>query len=197
MPEWLKLAILVLVLSMATAGMLSGRPIEHEPGVLVDHEPVQLPTQRPPFEHERFVLTPQASYDIEARVLGVEPYRFEEGAKLSPLDLAVGWGAMSDSAVLEHFRVTQSARFFTIYPDEDAIDLGAALLGSANMHLIPASRDIERQLRDMRPGSLVHLRGLLVNATGPNHYTWNTSLRRSDSGAGACELFYVEAVASR
>jgi len=130
-------------------------------------------------------------------VLGVEPYRFDAGAKLSPLDLAVGWGPMSDTAVLDHFEITQGGRFFAIYPDESAIDLRTALLGSANMHLIPANPAIRKRLEKVRPGNIVRLQGYLVDVYGPNGYTWRTSLTREDTGAGACELMYVERVEAR
>ncbi|HKE93005.1 MAG TPA: hypothetical protein VKB34_01755, partial [Povalibacter sp.] len=139
----------------------------------------------------------QANYDITARVLSVEPYRIDGGAKLSPLDFAVGWGPMSDSAVLGHFRITQGVRFFTIYPDEDAIDLDSALRASANMHLIPATRYVRDRLKSVRAGNVVHMQGMLVNASRTDGYTWNTSLTRADTGAGACELFYVESVQVR
>ena len=33
--------------------------------------------------------------------------------------------------------------------------------------------------------------GYLVNATGPGGEAWNSSLRRDDTGNGACEVFYV------
>jgi hypothetical protein len=179
---------------IGVVGMLSGRPIERPAGVLVEREPLQITTTAAPFVFDEFQITPRASYDIEARVLSVEPYKLDGGAKLSPLDFAVGWGPMSDTAVLEHFRIMQSARFFTIYPDERAIDIRSALLGSANMHLIPASGRVRDQLEDVRAGNLVRLRGYLVSVAGPNGYTWNTSLSREDTGAGACELFYVESV---
>lgn len=104
---------------------------------------------------------------------------------------------MSDSAVLKHFRIRQGARFFTLYPDESAVDLRTALLASANMHLIPASKQIRGRLEAVRPGNLVRLRGLLVDVAGPDGYRWNTSLTREDTGMGACELFYVEAVEVR
>lgn len=99
--------------------------------------------------------------------------------------------------MLDHFRITQGARFFTIYPDESAIGLATALLGSANMHLIPATGRIRQQLEKARPGNIVRLQGSLVGVTGPQGYTWNSSLTRSDTGAGACELFYVESVELR
>lgn len=178
-------------------GLLSGRAVEHPPGVLVDEEPLQTPSGAAAFTIGEFEVTPRARFDIAARVLSVEHYSIGTDAKLSPIDFALGWGAMSDSAVLDHFRVTQGARFFTIYPDEQAIDLREALRGAANMHLIPANGRIEDQLEAVRPGQVVQLQGFLVDISGPNGYTWNTSLTREDTGAGACEVFYVEAVEKR
>lgn len=178
-------------------GLLSGRAIEHPPGVLVDEEPLQTPSDEAAFNLGEFEVTPRAHFDIAARVLSVERYKIGTDAKLSPIDFAVGWGAMSDSAVLDHFRVTQGARFFTIYPDAQAIDVREALSGAANMHLIPANGRVRDQLEAVRPGHVVHLRGMLVNISGPGGYTWNTSLSRDDTGAGACEVFYVEEVERR
>lgn len=187
----------IVVCCVGVAGLLSGRPIERAPGVLVDTEPLQALIEAPPFAMGEFELTPRASYDISARVLSVEPYRMDGGAKLSPIDFAVGWGPMSDSAVLEHFRITQGARFFTLYPDDTAIDLATALSGSANMHLIPATARIRSMLGKVRRGHVVRMQGFLVNVRGPNGYTWNSSLTRDDTGDGACELFYVESVEMR
>jgi hypothetical protein len=192
-----KPALAIMLCCVGVAGFLSGRAIERAPGVLAPYEPTQSPTREAPFRIGEYEVTPRAGYDIEARVLSLEPYNVDPGARLSPLDVAVGWGPLSDSAVLEHFRISQGARFFTLYPDEQAIDLNTALRFGANMHLIPATSDIEDQLEDVRAGHIVRLRGLLVNVSGSNGWTWNTSLTREDSGAGACELFYVESVERR
>ncbi|MET0988162.1 MAG: hypothetical protein ABW034_22415 [Steroidobacteraceae bacterium] len=191
---------LVIALGLVVAGifgMMSGGAIEREPGVLAPDAPLQFPIEAARIAAGDFELQPQARYEIEARVLSVERYRTDGGARLSPIDFAVGWGPMSDSAVLAHFRVTQGGRFFTIYPDEQAIDLQTALVSAANMHLIPATSDVKDMLLRVRPGHIVHLRGFLVNASRPDGYHWNTSLTRTDSGAGACELFYVEYVGRR
>ena len=195
-PDFLKPVLAIVVCCVGVAGLLSGRPIDQPPGVLVTGEPLQEATRAAPFNLGDFVLTPQADYDIEARVLSTETYSVGTDAQLSPIDFAVGWGPMSDSAVLSHFRVRQGGRFFTIYPDERAIDLNTALLGAANMHLIPATDRVRQQLKHTRVGSVVRLRGQLVNITGPNGYHWNTSLTREDTGAGACEVFYVESIAT-
>ncbi|HEY5810557.1 MAG TPA: hypothetical protein VIT67_21490 [Povalibacter sp.] len=197
MLDYWKPALAIVVCFFGAVSMLSGRPISRAAGVLAEAEPLQTPTTASSFSFGKFELLPQAEYHITARVLSVEPYRVDGGARLSPLDFAVGWGPMSDSAVLEHFRITQGARFFTIYPDEEAIDLATALHGSANMHLIPATSQVRDQLQGVRAGNVVRMSGMLVNARTTEGFTWNTSLTRADTGAGACELFYVESVESR
>jgi len=177
--------------------LVEGRAIDHPPGVLAPDEPFQRMVQRPPFAHGEYVLTPLADFDLEARVLSVERYRTDGGARLSPIDFALGWGPMSDSAVLAHFRITQGARFFTIYPDEQAIDVRSAMLHSSNMHLIPADGTLKDRLKAVKPGNIVRLRGQLVSVLGPNNFTWRSSLTRDDRGDGACELFYVESMEKR
>ncbi|MFL6619486.1 MAG: hypothetical protein ACJ8MH_12835 [Povalibacter sp.] len=197
MRESWKLVLAVIACLLGVFGMMSGRPISRAPGVLVEAEPVQTPTTAAALNVNGFDIEPQAAYDITARVLSAERYRFDGGSKLSPIDFAIGWGPMSDSSVLEHFRVTQGSRFFTIYPDEDAIDLDTALKSSANMHLIPANRTVLKRLKSARAGHIVHLQGFLVNASTDDGFTWHSSLTRNDTGAGACELFYVESAELR
>jgi hypothetical protein len=192
-----KLIVALAGVALGLFFLLTGGPIDRPPGVLAANEPLQRLVQRPAFQFGAYELTPLADFDVEARVLSVEKYHTDGGSRLSPIDFALGWGPMSDSAVLEHFRVTQGARFFTIYPDEQAIDMKVALLSAANMHLIPATGTLESELKRVRPGNIVHLHGQLVSVLGPNNFTWRSSLTRADTGNGACELFYVEAIERR
>lgn len=191
---------IILALAAVGAGvaaLVEGRPIDHPPGVLIANEPRQRLVQRPAFPHGDYQLTPLADFEVEARVLSVERYRMDGGARLSPIDFALGWGPMSDSAVLRHFRIRQGGRFFSIYPDEQAIDLKTAMLNASNMHLIPANSVLKDRLADVKPGNIVRLRGQLVSVLGPNNFTWTSSLTRTDIGNGACELFYVESIERR
>ncbi|HEV3148526.1 MAG TPA: hypothetical protein VGZ24_07735, partial [Chthoniobacterales bacterium] len=52
--------------------------------------------------------------------------------------------------------------------------------------------EIASRCKSLRTGSLVHLSGELVEATGPGIGTWRSSLSRTDTGNGACELMWVE-----
>ena len=192
-----KLILALAVMGFGVFFLMNSGAIDRPPGVLAAAEPRQRLVQRPAFQFGDYQLTPLAEFDLEARVLSVEKYRTDGGARLSPIDFALGWGPMSDSAVLDHFRIRQGGRFFSIYPDEQAIDMNTALLSAANMHLIPATGALEGELKRVRPGNVVRLRGQLVSALGPNNFTWTSSLTRADSGNGACELFYVESVERR
>ncbi len=145
--------------------------------------------------HGRWTLTPRADYDITARVLGREGYRFDRLADLVPEDLALGWGPMSDNRVLAAFDISQSARFYTWRPHAALpIPRDAVISHSANTHVIPADERIEKQLARLRVGQVVHLTGTLVDATRDDGAWIRTSMTRTDSGAGACEVMLVESV---
>ena len=69
---------------------------------------------------------------------------------------------------------------------------------SANNHLIPADGEIKKEISKIRKGDIVEITGYLVSlkATNPEGetYDWNSSLTRTDTGNGACELIYVTGV---
>lgn len=60
------------------------------------------------------------------------------------------------------------------------------------MHLIAADAAVDATLDRIREGHIVSLSGYLVNVEGDDGWRWRSSLRRTDTGAGACELIYVE-----
>jgi hypothetical protein len=71
-------------------------------------------------------------------------------------------------------------------PEQEIIE------SSANMHLIPADSSVQRDIERTRVGDIVSFEGYLVEADGTDGFKWISSLTRSDSGAGACELVWVE-----
>ena len=83
---------------------------------------------------------------------------------LVPTDLALGWGRMSDSAVLAKIDITQSGRFYYWRVKEFPIPRREIETSSANMHMIPADNDVKRQLEQVREGQLVRIEGFLVDA---------------------------------
>jgi hypothetical protein len=164
------------------------------PGVLAATAPVQVDLDHgAQLQKGDTTLTTRAHFDITARVLSRKDYGGADG-ELVPLDLAMGWGRMSDSDVLQHIDISQSGRFYYWHVREFPIPRREIETSSANMHMIPADADVKRQLEQVRAGEVVHLEGFLVDATRPGGWQWKTSMTRDDTGAGACELIYVERV---
>ena len=146
---------------------------------------------------EGWTLTPLATYTVHARVLATARYRSDATADLSPYDLLLGWGPMSDSTVLREMSFSQSNRFgYWQYGPDSLLSSSEITRHAANTHLIPANRYVSDRIGALKVGSVVRLRGKLVEATrsdgqGP---PWRSSLSRTDSGAGACEIVYVESI---
>ena len=191
------IVLFIAVLSKAW-GQWTHRAIHPADGAIAPNEPLQTEANGAPvIVLGRWTLAPRAGYDITARILGREDYRFDPIADLTPLDLALGWGPMSDNRVLKAFRISQGARFYSWRPVTESlpIDLPEVTRHSANTHLIPANAVVASKLGRLRlGGQVVHLTGLLVDGTRDDGMTIRTSLTRTDSGAGACEFMLVQHV---
>jgi len=168
--------------------LYSGRDIDHPPGVLAAAEPRQtLIDSAPMIEHGDFHLRPRAEFSATVRILRREDYSFGELSSLVPTDFAVGWGPMSDSQVLEDVEITQSNRFYFWRTEHWPVDRATIESHSANWHVIPGNAAVRSVLGKLRRGSIVELEGELVDIEGANGQM-ATSLSRSDTGAGACEV---------
>jgi hypothetical protein len=173
-----------------------GREVSQPPGVLAPHQPIQEKIADPePFDFKGYRVTPLASFEIEARVLSRERYRFGRAAELSPIDLALGWGPMSAQEVIDQLDISQSNRYYRWRTDR--LPLPAPLISShsANMHIIPAADPIEDALMKLRKGHIVRMGGYLIQATAPDGWHWRSSLTREDTGGGACEIVLVNRIA--
>ncbi len=191
---------------LLVVGLLGGwhwwrteRPVARPPGIVAAAPPVQLDLDPPPtFAAHGYTLIGRARYNITARVLRRENYHVDGGATLAPVDLGVGWGPMSDSTVIDQLEFSQMGRFLYWRPRngrEFPVPLAMLVTNAAQMHLIPASDDIEARLKRLRPGQVVTIGGHLVDVRGPGGFSWNTSLTRTDTGNGACEIVRVESLA--
>ncbi len=144
-----------------------------------------------------YLITPLEDFSIEARVLAAEHYSFDREADLSPVDLVLGWGKMSDENILKDIKISQSRRFYYWRVKAFPISRREIETHSANMHMVPANEDIKAILKSARKGQTVTIKGQLINAKSDNGWLWKSSLTREDTGKGACELVYVEEVSIR
>jgi hypothetical protein len=189
------LGVLLVVLTWRHAH----RPVAHDPGVLVADVPIQEAVDSGAFtlQRDNYSVKPLARFSLSARVLSRADYGWDTESKLAPVDLALGWGRMSDSAVLAKIDIWQSGRFYFWRVGEFPIPEREIIESSANMHLIPADKTVQHEIERTRVGDIVSFDGFLVEVDGPNHYRWISSLTRSDTGAGACELVWVEKLPHR
>jgi hypothetical protein len=180
--RWLVAALVVF----AILWLYSRRDIERGPGVIAAAEPEQRTLQSgASIPRGEFRLRPRAEFSATVRILRREDYSFDRIADLAPTDFAVGWGPMSDTSVLAAIEITQSTRFY--YWRTETWPRRAIETHSANWHVIPATDEVGRQLRALRAGSLVELEGRLVDIEAQDG-GMTTSLRRDDTGRGACEI---------
>ena len=140
-------------------------------------------------------LQPLAGFSVAARVLGREDYRLGREADFSPTDLALGWGRMGDDVVIAALDIGQSARWYRYrWQGAPPIPADEIARSSANMHMIPASDEVAAALHRIRRDDRVRIDGWLVQVDADDGWRWRSSLRRDDSGGGACELVYVCAI---
>ncbi|MBX2883355.1 MAG: hypothetical protein KTR32_25605 [Granulosicoccus sp.] len=187
-----RLIVVVLVLFAGYQLMFHESEVSYGPGVIAPKTPSQRSiTDAQVFDHNGIAIQPLAHFDIEARVLSRKNYSGDEESKLSPVDLALGWGNMSDEKVLNMMEIKQGNRWYHWRIDEFIIPRKEIIHSSANMHLVPANPQIAGAIADVVKGNLVKITGYLIEADSGGR-KWRSSLTRSDSGAHACELIYVQ-----
>lgn len=196
MTRWLWILTVVAVL-----GWWFSPPIRlahaHAPGVLAADAPDQHDLDHAAsFSDKDFTITPLADFSLTARVLSRADYNYDPVSSISPTDLAFGWGRMSDSAVLAKLDISQSGRWYNYHwsTNEPPIPKDEIIRSSANMHMLPADDTVRWELKQVRPGDIVHLQGQLIEARRADGSVWRSSMTRDDSGDGACEVVYVRSL---
>ena len=155
----------------------------------------EIPSTMPRLSMEGATLQPLAGFSIEARVLGREDYRMGREADFSPTDLALGWGRMTEDAVLGQLQISQGGRWYRYsWKNDPPIPLGEIVRSSANMHMLPADDAVAAALGDVEAGDRVRIDGWLVQVNAPDGWRWRSSLSRTDTGAGSCELLWLERI---
>ena len=133
-----------------------------------------------------------ADYQIKARVLSRNNFSIGKESEISPFDLALGWGPMSDQNVIDKIDISQSNRWYRWKTDALPISAKEITLSSANVHIIPKDETMKDNFDEVYTGSLIEMKGFLVEVTTPDGWRWKSSLKRDDTGSGSCELFWVE-----
>lgn len=150
-------------------------------------------------------LLPVAQFETRGRVLNIErfkPYQslanWIPGLRPSTHDIGLGYGPMSDSANVERFRFAHEGTTHglrALFPRPrgpmSQAEWDALAPHITNVHVIPADAAVLAQIRRIRNGELVTLRGQLVNVRDAQGRVATTSTTAGDRD---CEIVYVTAV---
>lgn len=182
-----------VIIGLLTYFFWPDKVITFPAGITAPDQPSQIVApENKQWNKEEFNVTPLAEYKIKARVLSRNNFSVGKESKISPVDLALGWGPMSDQSVIDQIDISQRNRWYRWETDSYPIPRQDIISNSANVHIIPANKLIEKKLNKVYKGSLVEMKGYLVEIKTDDGWYWRSSLRRDDTGGGSCELFWVE-----
>ncbi len=186
------LAILTIILVYI---FYPAKVITYPPGETAPSPPKQTNlVEKKKWTDGEFTVEALAEYDIKARVLSRDNYSYGKESEISPFDLALGWGPMSNQSVIDKFDITQRDRWYFWYSNNLPIPRHEVIINSANTHIIPKDEELEDKFDRVYKGSLIEMKGYLVKLTTAKGWRWISSLKRDDTGGGACELFWVDSL---
>jgi len=167
--------------------------------IAILNEPLQQPIENviiPPVQigKNRYYFDVRASYKISGLLVSKKRYLRDYMSKLSPYDYAIIWGKTPE--FLPYLKFAQTYRYALYnYKLSAQVDNKYVQAHMSNNHLIPSNINIRRAFSKADKKDLVEVDGYLVNVIAQSKRkgisNWNTSLRRDDTGGGACEIIYV------
>lgn len=207
----LNFALRLLFIAFIAAFLISffnkGRLVEIsnlDDSVKVD--PVQTTATRPhkiefSSDSNDYVATPLYDYKISGIVVSKHDYGAGAGSLSKPIryDLCMVWGRnVTDKTYLSpDISFSQDDRFCN-YNYSKPVDFDIRQI--SNNHLVTTNEDILKVIETIENGDEVVITGMLVDlfasprATDVSTRSWSSSTNRDDTGAGACEVIYVESI---
>lgn len=163
----------------------------------INEEPLQVDYIEPKLlkKDGNYSIYAVADFKLKARILSVEKYNFGKDSEFSPIDIVAGWKQMSKKDLLDKVKISQATRFYFWYADRQTYQSYKEIISSqsANMHLVPSSDEIDKQIKKLKKNHAVIITGKLIVINDKN-WRWQTSTSRYDTGNGACEIIWVEQV---
>ena len=166
------------------------------------NEPEQKRTQKRPFDlvfnDVNYRVEPEYEYDITGMIVS---YRHHEGNSrmhslandhLNMLDVCVIWGDNPHNSRLHKISFWNGIFTCNIKTRDQVAWDNFNMEQLSNNHLISDNEYIRNQVRKIRVGDQIRVRGYLAGYTSGGGSKRGTSTTREDTGNGACETIYVE-----
>lgn len=187
--------ILVGILAMLGYYAWTFYPVSHGPGVVAPDKPkISYTAWDKPFSFKGNTLTPIKDYSATVRVLGQKRYFFDDKKDLAPVDLVVGWNEMSDERNLEFVQVSLKGRSFQLNYTKPPIKDSRMYNQMEHLHLIPSTREIEKTISWLRAGTILAIKGKVVNLESTNDYNWNSEILLTNDAETKKLILWVESI---
>lgn len=169
-------------------------------------DPAQTETSMAPFsiqhKNKNYLITPKFNYEIWGLVVSCHEasnpfdyYHKEWGDDLNAKDICVVWGENVESGIFRDVKFSSGS--WTCYYSCKNRDWRKILTKFrndqlSNNHLLVASAILSNQLRRVRRGDQIYIKGYLAEYAHSNgKFYRGTSTCRTDTGNGACETIFV------
>jgi hypothetical protein len=177
------------------------RSIDFVPGVATD--PAQTRTQKAAFDVDyegvTYRVEPEYAYDITGMIVSYRHHNDDNSRMhrlandhINMLDVCVIWGDNARHRDLGKIDFWNGIFTCNVKTRDQAAWNLFDMNQLSNNHLISADDFIRRQVRKIRIGDQVRIRGYLAGYSSPGVGKRGTSTTRTDTGNGACETIYVE-----
>ena len=167
--------------------------------------PTQTETSRTPFtihaNHQDYKITPKFNYDLTGVVVS---YNNANGFTdiwhydlwkdfINIRDLCVIWGVNVKAGIYKKLTFSHDTWTCWVAWDDSALNTIFKFSGFSNNHLLTDNNAIKTAVMNAEVGDVIHFKGILtdykIEATGAKR---ETSIRRDDTGNGACEIVYLD-----
>jgi hypothetical protein len=201
--QWL--FVIGLLLVAATLWQKDRLPDPDDLDLLRLDPPRQTATDRAPFttrvRDQTYRIEPKADYVLDGIVVSssdadaIKNIWHHKSWKdfINLRDLCVIWGENAASGVFREMRFRNDS--WTCWASWSDPSVGSRFRTDAlaNNHLLTEDPALKAVLMSAEPGDHIRLRGVLAEYTNlGNGYSRGTSLRRDDTGNGACETIYLD-----
>ena len=195
----MKLIIKIISPAIVIAGLFfifKSKEIHQPAGVLAPNPPTQKKiAKNSNWVKDNYNFVSIANFEARANVLSISSYNYDEMNEFSPVDIALGWGRMSDQQITDQIDIKQQHRWYVWRADYFPIPREEIEKSSSNVHIIPANDDIEDKIDEIVRGNIIQLSGKLVNVNKVGEsWVWKSSTKRNDTGGGACEILWVDEI---
>lgn len=178
-------------------------PASIDPVTELLEEPWQTSTEVPAFTATYngvdYLVEPKYRYELHGLVVSYRHHdqnsrlHFLANDHLNMLDVCVVWGDSATSPTLRELDFWNGLFTCNVSTRDSAAWAAFRMTEMSNNHLLSADDAVRREVRGVRIGDQVRIRGFLAAYTSDNGSRRGTSTTRTDIGDGACETVFVEA----